>query len=83
MANPRHVGAAQNIGERVRVRRTQDGLSVEAVARVLGIEQVALEAAERGDVNFTAEQLFELSTILRVMPSWFFDGLDGGCADAS
>jgi transcriptional regulator with XRE-family HTH domain len=68
--------AAQLIGEHVRSRRIEGGLSEEAVARVLGCDIAHLEAAERGEINFTPEQVFELCTILRVTPSWFFEVLD-------
>ena len=63
------------IGERVRRKRLHDGLTEEAVARALNCEIEDLRAAEAGQVNFTAEDIVGLCAILRVVPSWFFEGL--------
>lgn len=63
------------IGAKVRARRLADGLEEAAVARVLGCDVDQLRAAERGEVNFTAEHIVSLCPILRVTPSWFFEGL--------
>ena len=67
--------AAIAIGEKVRSRRIEDGLTEEAVARALGCDIDDLRAAESGEVNFTAEDIVGLCPILRVTPSWFFEGL--------
>lgn len=70
---PRRVAIA--IGEKVRKKRRQDGLTEEAVSRALNCEIDDFRAAESGEVNFTAEDIVGLCSILRVMPSWFFEGL--------
>ena len=67
--------AAISIGERVRNKRLEDGLTEEAVARALNCEISDFQAAESGEVNFTAEDIVGLCSILRVTPSWFFEGL--------
>ncbi len=67
--------AAISIGERVRNKRLEDGLTEEAVARALCCDVDDLRAAEAGEVNFTAEDIVGLCPILRVTPSWFFEGL--------
>lgn len=63
---------AQIMGEQIRNRRIESGLSLEAVARVLSCEIAQLEAAESGAAKFTSTQIVELCPILRVVPSWFF-----------
>lgn len=63
------------IGERVRKKRREDGLTEEAVARALNCDIDDFRAAEAGEINFTAEDIVCLCTILRVIPSWFFEGL--------
>ena len=63
------------MGEQVRNRRVESGLSLEAVARALGCEVAELEAAENGAAKFTPAQIVDLCPILRVVPSWFFSDL--------
>lgn len=67
--------AAIIIGERVRNKRLQDGLTEEAVARALNCDIHDYRASEAGEANFTAEDIVGLCSILRVLPSWFFEGL--------
>ena len=66
---------AHIIGEKVRNRRIESGLSLKAVARVLGCEVAQLEAAENGMAKFTPAQIVDLCPVLRVVPSWFFSNL--------
>ena len=66
---------AQIMGEKVRNRRIESGLSLEAVARVLSCKVAQLEAAENGEAKFTPAQIVDLCPILRVVPSWFFSNL--------
>ena len=63
------------VGERVRTKRLEDGLSEDAVARALNCEVEDFRAAESGEVNFTAEDIVGLCSILCVSPSWFFQDL--------
>ena len=63
------------IGARVRSRRIESELSVEAVARALNCDICHLQAAEAGQVNFTAQNIVDLCSVLRVLPSWFFEGV--------
>lgn len=67
--------AAVAVGEKVRNRRIEDGLGEEAVARALGCDVDHLRAAEAGEISFSAENIVDLCPILRVTPSWFFEGL--------
>ncbi len=76
MTHPRQSRRlATTIGGRVRVRRIAVGLTEEAVARALDCAVDDLRAAEQGEMNFTAEDIVGLCTILRVRPSWFFEGI--------
>lgn len=67
--------AAEVIGSKVRDRRINNNLTEEVVAGVLGCNVDHLRAAEAGEINFTAENIVGLCSILRVLPSWFFEGL--------
>ena len=69
-------GLAVHIGRAVRERRINDGLSDAAVARVLDMPLADYQDAEAGDAHFTAEDLYNLCTVLRVRVGWFFEGLD-------
>lgn len=66
---------AARIGSKVQNRRIEDNLTEEAVARALGCNVDHLRAAEAGRANFSAENIYDLCSILRVVPSWFFEGL--------
>lgn len=66
---------ASAIGAKVRERRIADGLSEDDVARVLGCDLEHLRAAEAGERDFTAANIVDLCPILRVVPSWFFEGV--------
>ena len=63
------------IGARVRQGRLHDGLTEEALARALGCGVSHLQKAERGEVNFTAEEIVGLFQ-MRVRPSWSSRDLD-------
>ncbi|RYF16178.1 MAG: XRE family transcriptional regulator [Oxalobacteraceae bacterium] len=67
---------AFKIGSKVRSRRIEDNLTEEAVARALGCDVDHLRAAEAGQINFTPENIVDLCPVLRVMPSWFFEGIE-------
>lgn len=64
------------IGSKVRSRRISDNLTEEAVARALRCNVNHLRAAESGEINFISKNIVDLCSVLRVMPSWFFEGLE-------
>lgn len=66
---------ALHIGSRVRERRAELGLSRGVVATAIRGTIEDLEDAEVGRSHFTADEIFELCSVLRVSPSWFFEGL--------
>ena len=63
------------IGGRLRLGREQAGLSPQDLADQLGLRVDELARIERGDQHLTAENIVELCPMLKVMPSWFFEGL--------
>ncbi|MGI4798387.1 MAG: helix-turn-helix domain-containing protein [Janthinobacterium lividum] len=63
------------IGGRVRGRRISDNLTEEAVARALGCDVDYLKDAESGEISFSVVDIMGLCSILRVLPSWFFEEL--------
>lgn len=66
---------ALHMGARVRERRRTSNLTQEAVAKAIGMSAAELAAAEGGDRMLTPADIVELCPVLRVHPSWFFQGL--------
>lgn len=66
------------MGSRVRLCRTLKGLSQQKLAQALGLTFQQVQKYERGANRIGASRLFELSHILDVPPSFFFDGAPGG-----
>ena len=71
-----------HVGTRVRERRTMLGLSQEKLARAFGVSFQQVQKYERGANRISASRLFQLSTILDVPITYFFEGLAGEDADA-
>ena len=67
----RHVGA------RVRLRRQTVGLSQEALGSAIGVTFQQVQKYERGTNRISASRLWELSNILEVPVSFFFEGAEG------
>lgn len=62
------------VGSRVRLCRTLKGLSQQKLANALGLTFQQVQKYERGANRIGASRLYELSEILDVPPSFFFDG---------
>ncbi len=62
-----------HVGSRVRMRRTLLGMSQEKVADVLGLTFQQHQKYEKGSNRISASRLFELSKILDVPVSFFFE----------
>jgi transcriptional regulator with XRE-family HTH domain len=71
------------VGSRVRLCRTLKGLSQQKLAQALGLTFQQVQKYERGANRIGASRLFELSRILDVPPSFFFDGAPGGDGEPS
>ncbi|MBB2174772.1 helix-turn-helix domain-containing protein [Gluconacetobacter johannae] len=65
-----------HVGSRIRLRRTLMGLSQERLADAVGLTFQQVQKYERGVNRVSASRLFELSGVLDVPVSFFFDGLE-------
>ena len=62
------------VGSRVRLRRTLKGMSQQRLAEALGLTFQQIQKYERGVNRIGSSRLFELSEVLDVPPSFFYDG---------
>jgi transcriptional regulator with XRE-family HTH domain len=65
----------QHVGERIRARRTELGLTQEQLAEALDVSYQQVQKYETGANRISAGRIFELARKLRVDVSYFFDGL--------
>ena len=66
----------EHVGERVRERRTQLGLTQEHLASALSISYQQIQKYETGANRVSAGRLFEIAQRLEVSMSYFFEGLE-------
>jgi transcriptional regulator with XRE-family HTH domain len=71
-----------HVGSRVRLRRTLLGMSQEKLGDAIGLTFQQVQKYERGANRVGASRLFELSRVLDVPVSFFFDELDPRTAEA-
>lgn len=64
------------IGQRVRARRLEIGLSQERLAEKLGLTFQQIQKYERGVNRVAASRLWEIAKALNVDVRWFFDAPD-------
>lgn len=64
------------VGRRVFLRRKMLGLSQEKLAAMLGITFQQLQKYERGDNRIGASRLWDLSVVLKVPVSFFYEDMD-------
>lgn len=64
-----------HVGTRLRLRRTLLGLSQEKLGEAVGITFQQLQKYERGANRISASRLFNLSQVLGVPVSFFFDDM--------
>jgi len=64
-----------HVGQRVRLRRTLLGWSQERLAQALGLTFQQVQKYERGANRIGASRLFDLSRVLDVPVSFFFDDM--------
>jgi transcriptional regulator with XRE-family HTH domain len=67
-----------HVGHRVRLRRTLLGWSQEKLAQALGLTFQQVQKYERGANRIGASRLFDLSRVLDVPVSFFFDDMPAG-----
>jgi len=78
-ANPIDV----HVGARVRIRRTLLGMTQEGLGESLGLTFQQVQKYERGANRVGASRLFDLSRVLDVPVSYFFDDLSKSAQAAS
>ncbi len=66
-----------HVGSRVRLRRTLLGMNQTQLGEKLGITYQQIQKYETGFNRISASRLYQMSRILGVPVSFFFDGLDG------
>ena len=77
-ADPRAVSDVdKQIGNRIRARRKEMGLSQESLADAVGVTFQQIQKYERGVNRVGASRLFDLSRVLDVPISFFFDDMPG------
>jgi transcriptional regulator with XRE-family HTH domain len=64
------------VGGRLRLRRTFLGYSQEKLGQALGLTFQQIQKYERGHNRISSSKLYELSMLLEVPVSFFFEGLD-------
>jgi transcriptional regulator with XRE-family HTH domain len=72
-----------HVGQRVRLRRTLLGWSQEKLAQALGLTFQQVQKYERGANRIGASRLFDLSRVLDVPVSFFFDDMTGAAGAAA
>ena len=66
------------IGNRLRARRLELGLSQERLGAELGLTFQQVQKYEKGTNRIASSRLVVLAKVLKVEPDYFLDGLDGG-----
>jgi transcriptional regulator with XRE-family HTH domain len=69
-----------HVGGRVRLRRTLLGMSQDKLAQALGLTFQQVQKYERGANRISASKLYQLSQILDVPVSFFFDDMPADVA---
>ncbi len=72
-----------HVGSRVRLRRTLLGMSQEKLGEAIGLTFQQVQKYERGANRIGASRLFELSRVLDVPVSFFFDDIKAGAVAAA
>jgi transcriptional regulator with XRE-family HTH domain len=68
----------QHVGARVRMRRILAGLSQEKLGEALDLTFQQIQKYEKGTNRIGASRLQQISKILQVPPSFFFEGAPAG-----
>ncbi len=72
-----------HVGARVRLRRTLMGMSQEKLGEAIGLTFQQVQKYERGANRVGASRLFDLSRVLDVPVSFFFDDMPDGVSKQS
>jgi transcriptional regulator with XRE-family HTH domain len=68
----------QHVGERIRLRRTERGLTQEQLADALDVSYQQVQKYETGANRISAGRIYEIARKLGVDIGYFFDGLADG-----
>jgi len=68
----------QHVGERIRLRRTERGLTQEQLAAALDVSYQQVQKYETGANRISAGRIYEIARKLDVEVGYFFDGLGDG-----
>jgi transcriptional regulator with XRE-family HTH domain len=74
------TGIDKHLGQRLRRRRRELGLTQSAVGLACGVRLQQIQKYECGQNRMLAARLWQLARALKVDMSYFFDGLDDGDA---
>lgn len=81
MSEERSANAVdRRLGQRLRARRLEIGLSQERLADLLGITFQQVQKYEKGVNRIAASRLFEIASALEVPVGFFFDGINSSAA---
>jgi transcriptional regulator with XRE-family HTH domain len=72
-----------HVGSRVRLRRTLLGMSQEKLGEAIGLTFQQVQKYERGTNRVGASRLYDLSHVLDVPVSYFFEEMSAGVATAA
>ena len=72
-----------HVGGRVRLRRLYMDMSQSSLARAIGLTFQQIQKYERGLNRISASRLFDLSLVLEVPVSFFFDDMPEGLAETA
>ena len=72
-----------HVGARVRLRRTLLGLSQEKLGDAIGLTFQQVQKYERGANRIGASRLFDMSRVLNVPISYFYEDMDDAVRDQS
>jgi transcriptional regulator with XRE-family HTH domain len=72
-----------HVGARVRLRRTLLGMSQEKLGEAIGLTFQQIQKYERGFNRIGASRLFDISKVLEVPISFFFEEMDDSVAERS
>lgn len=70
-----------HVGQRVRLRRTLLGMSQEKLGSALGLTFQQIQKYERGSNRIGASRLYDMSQVLDVPVSFFYDDMTSQLAD--
>ena len=71
-----------HVGSRVRLRRTLLGMSQEKLGEAIGLTFQQVQKYEKGANRVGASRLYQISQILNVSPSFFFEGMSEDATNA-